>query len=276
MHIPMDEPAGARSGHACAALQCWPDVGLHALFKLSRVRVKATLGCLLLAGMGGLASAALVTQPPDTGTGAAVASGGSRADADRPANDLLPPGLLVPKAIDLLLDMHVDAVNLAYTPMEATASAVMAGGLDVRSLNPNVPANPMFPGYGLSYEPPPADGTGRKAIAPQAADEVGPGAGAQADAAAKAEAAESWREGPRDRLADARDWIADHRMELLVGMGVAVVLGAAVVASRSRLSGGSSRGRSASSRSASRGSGEGSSRRSGGRVSGSSDARGTR
>lgn len=229
-----------------------------------------------LVGAAGAASAALVTQAPDAGAAVPVAAAEAQAGAERPLADLLPPGLLVPKAIDLLLDMHVDAVNLAYTPMEATASAVMAGGLDVRSLNPNVPANPMFPGYGLSYEPPPADGTGRKAIAPQAADEVGPGAGAQADAAAKAEAAESWREGPRDRLADARDWIADHRMELLVGMGVAVVLGAAVVASRSRLSGGSSRGRSASSRSASRGSGEGSSRRSGGRVSGSSDARGTR
>lgn len=199
----------------------------------------------LAASACGTAAAALVTQAPDAGADSPTAS--AEAQADRPLTDLLPPGLLVPKAIDLLLDMHVDAVNLAYTPMEAAATAVMASGLDVRTLNPHVPANPMFPGYGLSYEPPPADGAGRQAAVVQASAEADGGPRTSGDSSAPATTV--WQDGPRDSLADARDWIADHRLALLMGLGVAVVAGAALVAWRSRAAAAATAARRSSSRS---------------------------
>lgn len=158
----------------------------------------------------------------------------------RPADAPVLPAAAEPSAevstladIDLLLELQLEDADLGANPVDPPASAPQQSAVDLRSLSPGLPSNPVFPGHGLSFEPP--------AVNPKALleHELLVDGGRHGDRPAP----ERWSrqlagwlglasadEGLRDRLQDFRLWVADNRVGLLVVVGGTAVLLAALVA----------------------------------------------
>lgn len=162
---------------------------------------------------------------------AEVAADGKIISAPWAAAGLSPEHLMSLRDIDLLLDVQLADTDLGRTPADAAATAPQQAAVDVRSLSPGVPANPVFPGYGLSYEPPSV------AARPMLPDSVRTAADPDGLAPSRpwshqggAGLGLDWREGSTNEpLRKAAEWLSDNRVSLLLGLGLAVVLGAALV-----------------------------------------------
>lgn len=154
--------------------------------------------------------------------------GADRAEAEvKPGLD--PAALL--REIDLLLDLQIDAVDLGNTPADGPAAGGLAGAVDLSVLSPGLPANPRFPGYGLSYVLP--AGPSRMGI-----DESHP--------AASDGAGRRWSSGTSgwfgldadgrlaEPIGEMRAWVAGHRTELLIGLGLTALAAAAATSAASR------------------------------------------
>jgi len=150
-------------------------------------------------------------------------------DADvKPSLD--PAALL--REIDLLLDLQIDAVDLGATPADGPAAGGLAGAVDLNLLSPGLPANPLFPGYGLSYVLP--AGPGRVGV-----DELHP-VGSDGSAARRwSSGASGWFGLDADGrlsepIGEVRAWIAAHRTALLIGLGLVALAVAAATSITAR------------------------------------------
>lgn len=153
------------------------------------------------------------------------------------AGALDPDGVPSPSEVDLLLELQVEREDLGPTPIDAADSVAPGSPMDLRSLTPDLPFNPAFPGQGLSFEAPTA-----------VARELAPSfARPQTDRSEPAPL-ERWRAATvsalgldqrdahgRSRVHLWRDWLAAHRLELLAALVLATVFTAGGIALGRRL-----------------------------------------
>lgn len=209
-----------------------------------RVRRTAAMAACSLIGLAAVLShprawAARVALPEEAAArlAAEVAAEGQVTGAPWAAAGLQSDLRVSRRDIDLLLDVQLSALELGRTPADAAASAPQQAAVDVRSLSPGVPANPIFPGYGLSYEPPAVAVRPSLPEAMLAPDQAAGRSGLRAWSGGAAWlAGDGGRDDPmRERLRGVSEWVGDHRVALLVGLGLLVLLAASTVALLRRL-----------------------------------------
>lgn len=128
--------------------------------------------------------------------------------------------------IDWLLDLQVEKISLGATPADPEGAAQMVAAADLQLLTADLPTNPLFPGYGLSFVLP--SGPVRLPISEGRLEAITAGAEGPVRSNAAVDRAER-RDGRLDpafaaRLGPVREWVAAHRVELLIGLGVSAVL----------------------------------------------------
>lgn len=192
---------------ACVAwLACWVPGSVLAATATASVDPKASLSTVMSSSVKPVELVPL--EPTGTAAGAAI---------DTPAE------------IDLLLEMQLEDRDWGATPADAPASGPQLVTVDVRSLSPGLPANPAFPGYGLSYEPPLFPPKAALDLPPRIGQAGAPGAQTWARRTAAWFGLETDAEG-REKISAFRQWLADHRVALLGGLGVVAVGFAAMLA----------------------------------------------